>query len=282
MRKALKVGTLLVIALLPVIIVPQFYDPLGVRLWDDVHQLFGALKCIDARCMTYRLSAGALSFPSGWTVTTDNAGRRATPDNALNCALHIALIGDSLTWAPNVSDAETWANRLAQQFPLVCFHNYAQWGYNAEQVALVLEEQIPTSVDYVIYFLFQNDDMLPFKLEGAAGVPPPWLYSLRYIQLIAWRLGFYKSTGWGEEGPRDPQAFEVAIRKIAQNPKVRVVGFEQEFLVHQVRGMGIRVFGIELPAANEHVSALDQHPNAAGHSRIARALIPFVESLLAF
>jgi lysophospholipase L1-like esterase len=104
----------------------------------------------------------------------------------------------------------------------------------------------------------------------------------RYVQLIAWRLGLFRDIGWGEEFPRDPRAFEVAIRRIAQNPQVHIVGFEQELLVHQVRGMGTQVFGIELPAANEHVSALDQHPNAAGHSRIARALIPLIESLLSF
>jgi hypothetical protein len=279
-RKATKVVVLFVVMFGPIVAIPQFYDPLGVRLWDDNYQMVSSYRCANHECTLIRLPEGKLTFRSGWTVTTNSTGQRVTPDNSPSCRLHIALIGDSYVWGPSVGDEETWANRLATRFPSACFYIYGQWGYNAEQAEWTLEQQVPRNMDYVVYFIFQNDDLLPYVLHDPG--PPPNPFNLfRYTQLIAWKLGWLKQEGWGEEGDRYPDRFDAAIRKLAGDPRVRFVGFDEEILVHHVRDMGFDVFGIGTPSKAQRTSPIDDHPNADGHRMIAEQFYPFVEKILA-
>ena len=279
LRRVTKVVLLVVVVVGPIVAIPQMYDPLGVRLWDDIYEQISRIQCANQDCTLYRLPAGKITFKSGWSATTNAAGQRITPGNSPSCARHIALIGDSYTWGPNVSDAETWANRLAVQFPSVCFDNYGQWGYNAEQALWTLQQQVSGQADYVIYFLFQNDDMEPYSLHGP-GDPPYPLNVLRYAKLAAWKLGMLKDEGWGEDTPRHADRFEAAVRALAADPRVHFIGFETEALVQHVRDMGYPVFGMLVPSRAERTSAIDDHPNAAGHQMIAQQLGPFVENLL--
>jgi hypothetical protein len=281
MRKRIaKIILLIVVSLAPVIIIPQIYDPLGLRYDDDIYKLIASFQCANADCTRSQLPEGTIHFKHGWSVTTEADGTRRAPDNAPDCRVQIALIGDSFTWGPNVNDDETWVNRLAQQFPEACFHNYAQWGYNAEQAALTLTEQVPAEMDYVLYFVFQNDNMgmyIPHK----AGPPPSPFYAVRYAELIGWKFGLsVGGEGWAVDKPRYPERFAAAIQIMTADPRVHFFGFEDELLVHTVRDMGYDVFGIPLPPESERISPIDNHLNAAGHRDLAQHLAPLVQQLL--
>jgi hypothetical protein len=281
LRKAARLALLIVMVVMPVIVIPQVYDPVGVRYEDDVYQVVSRLECANVDCTRLRLPEGTFTFKSGWTVTTNADGSRLVPDNAPGCQVQIALIGDSYTWGPYVSDAETWANLLAQHFPAACLFNYGVWGYNIEQIGLTLDEQVPPDMDYAIYFIFQNDNMGPYALPDP-GPRPSALNVVRYVELVAWRTGLWAGReGWARDEPRYPDRFAAVIRELAADPRVRFVGFEDELLVHVVQGMGLDVFGIPVPPKEQRVSPIDDHLNAAGHRAVAQYLVPLVERLLA-
>jgi hypothetical protein len=269
LKRIAKLILLLMVCLAPLLIIPQFFDPLNLRNNDDVYKLIKNLECANADCTRLRLPAGTINFPHGWSVTTEADGARRVPDNAPDCRVKIALIGDSFTWGPNVNDDETWANRLAQQFPAACFYNYGGWGYNAEQVALTLDEHVPADMDFVLYFILQNDNMGMYQ-PGEIGPPPPKLNAVRYGELIA----------WAADKPRDPDRFATAIQHMAADPRLHFFGFEDELLVHVVRDMGYDVFGLPLPPKSQRISPIDDHLNAAGHRNLAEHLAPLVQQLV--
>jgi hypothetical protein len=280
-KRLARIALLMVVAMVPVIVIPQVYDPLGVRYEDDVYQVVSRFQCANTACTRLRLPEGAFTFKSGWTATTNADGSRLVPDSAPGCQVRIALIGDSYTWGPYVSDAGTWVNLLAQQFPAACFFNYGVWGYNSEQVALTLAEQVPANMDYVIYFIFQNDNMGFYALPDP-GPRPSALNVVRYFELVTWRTGLGGGRkGWVRDEPRYPDRFAAAIRTLAADPRVRFVGFEGELLVYAVRDMGLDVFTLPVPPEGQRVSPIDDHLNAAGHRAIAQHLVPLVEDLLA-
>lgn len=272
---------LMVVVVVPVVVIPQVYDPLGVRYEDDVYQVVSRFQCANTSCTRLRLPEGRFTFKHGWTATIHADGSRWVPDDAPGCQVQIALIGDSYTWGPYVSDSETWANLLAQHFPAACFFNYGVWGYNVEQVELTLDEQVPPGMEYVIYFIFQNDNMGFYALPDP-GPPPSALNVVRYIELIGWQIGLEEGrAGWMRDEPRYPDRFAAAIRRLAADPRVRFVGFESERLVYAVRELGLDVFAVPVPPEDARVSPFDDHPNAAGHRAIAQHLLPLVEELLA-
>ncbi len=216
--------TLIQIALsiLVIVLIPQFiYDPLKLRGFDDAYQLTESFKCADQDCSLMLLPAGEMRFGWRWSATINPDGTRLVPDNSPACSVKIAGVGDSFTWGPSVQDQETWLNRLAQHFPQACFYNYGQWGYNVEQIALTLDQRVPAEMDYVLYFIFQDDDQGNYEVHEAEAPPSP-LIAVRYMQLIGWRLGWYKHSGWGEEGHRYPEDFAAKIRQMAADPRARV------------------------------------------------------------
>jgi hypothetical protein len=269
------------LAILPIIVIPQFfYDPLNLRGFDDAYQLVNNFECANDDCTLLRLPTGRMNFGWRWSVTINEDGSRLVPDNPSSCSVRIAGIGDSFVWGPTVNDDETWLNRLAQHFPDACFYNYGQWGYNAEQAAWTLEQKVPKNIDYVIYFIFQNDDQVSYEYHKPDQPPNPFVI-VRYGQLIAWRLGWYKQSGWGEEGERDPASFAQAINQMAADPRIHFMGFDGELLVARVENdMGHEVFKIPLIPPSAQVSPIDQHPNAAGHRLIAESLYPLIEEIL--
>jgi hypothetical protein len=280
-RLAGKIAAMIASVVLPLVIIPQYiYDPLGLWVWDDAHQISSRIRCSSEDCLLYMLPAGESTFKSGWTVTTNQNGTRVTPDNSPTCDVRIALIGDSFTWGPFVNDSETWGNLLAERFPSVCFDNYGQWGYNAEQAARTLEQRVADDSDYVIYFIFTNDDMPPGSYTEVDSPPHP-LILVRYIRAGLWELGWRgREYGRGEIPTRDREAFNAAIQAMAADPRVHFVGIEQEILVHAVRDKGLDVYGVPLPSETELVAPVDNHVNALGHSNIARNLYPLIEELL--
>ncbi len=280
LKRIAKTTLMIVVSLTPLIVIPQLFDPLNLRNNDDVYKLIKSFECANADCTRLHLPEGTIKFPHGWSVTTEADGARRVPDNAPDCPIKIALIGDSFTWGPNVSDDETWANRLAQQFPAACFYNYGGWGYNAEQVVLTLDEQVPADVDYVLYFILQNDNMGMYK-PGKIGSPPSPLNAVRYGESIAWRLGLGGGNeSWAVDKPRYPDRFAAAIDRLAADPRVHFFGFEEELLVHTVRDMGYDVFGLPVPPESQRLSPIDDHLNPAGHRTLAEDLAPLIQQLL--
>jgi hypothetical protein len=280
LKRIAKLILLGAVCLAPVIVIPQFFDPLNLRNNSDIYKLIKSFECANGDCTRLRLPAGTINFPLDWSVTTEADGARHVPDNTPDCRVKIALIGDSFTWGPNVHDDETWANRLAQQFPAACFYNYGVWGYNAEQVALTLDEQVPSDMDFVLYFILQNDNMEMYR-PGKIGPPPPPLNAMRYGELIAWRLGLGGGNDtWARDKPRYPNRFATAIQHLAADPRVHFFGFEDELLVHVVRDMGYDVFGLPLPPKSQRISPIDDHLNAAGHRNVAEHLAPLAQQLI--
>jgi hypothetical protein len=269
------------LSILVIILIPQFiYDPLQLRGFDDVYRLAETFECANEDCSLLLLPEGEMRFGWRWSVTINPDGSRPVPDNSPTCAVKIAGIGDSFTWGPGVADDETWLNRLAQHFTGVCFYNYGQWGYNIDEVAKTLETRVPQDMDYVLYFIFQDDDRGSYGLHEPEAPPNP-LIAVRYVQLFAWRQGWYQHSGWGEEGQRYPENFSEKIRQMAADPRVRFAGFEEEILAYRVENeLGYPVFGIPLIPPQAQMSPIDQHPNAEGYRLMAESLYPLIEELL--
>lgn len=281
MRQAGKIVAMMVVVALPLIVIPQYlYDPLGLWVWDDLHQISRRISCTSETCMQYAFPEGEFTYQSGWTVTTNEDGTRLTPDNVPTCDVRIALLGDSLTWGAFVNDSETWANRLATRFPAACFDNYGQWNYNAEQVAWTLEHQVTGHTDHVIYLIYTNDDV-PRRTYPTSRPPPDPLMLFRYIDYVSWQLGGQsRQAGRGEPPPKDSAMFATAIQTIAADSRVHFAGFEQELLAYTVKEMGYEVYDVPVPPRFEAVSPVDGHPNARGYEGMARSLYPLVEGLL--
>ena len=74
LKKAAKVTMLMVVIVMPVIVIPQVFDPLGVRYEDDVYQVVSRFQCANNGCA--RL---ALRRPS---QCCRSPGHRAAPDPA--------------------------------------------------------------------------------------------------------------------------------------------------------------------------------------------------------
>lgn len=279
------------LSILIIIVIPQFiYDPLKLRGFDDAYQLTRSFQCANDDCSLMVLPKGKMGFGWRWSATINQDGSRLVPDNLPTCSVRIAGIGDSFTWGPGVNDDETWLNRLAQHFPQACFYNYGQWGYNIDQIALTLEQRVPEDVDYVLYFIFQDDDQGSYEVhepQGSyevhepQGAPNP-LIAVRYGQLIAWRLGWYQHSGWGEEGHRETVHFTEKVRQMAADPRVRFVSFSEEMLGYVVRtDLGYPVFDIPLVPPSAQMSPIDQHPTPEGYRLMAESLYPLIEQLLA-
>jgi hypothetical protein len=195
LKKIIKITSLIFFSICITIAIPQFiYDPLGVRLWDDYCKIVSSFQCANDDCSLYKMPTGVTQFDTGWEVTTNEHGFRVTPANSPTCEARIALIGDSFIWGPMVNDDETWANLLALQFgDRACFDIYAQWGYNAEQALWSLEQQVPADTDYVLYFVFQNDNYAPYPIHQPQD-HPSFLYLMRYGKLVGLSLGWMESN----------------------------------------------------------------------------------------
>jgi hypothetical protein len=278
LKRASKIALLIGVILAPVIVIPQVYDPVGVRLLDDRYEIHQNLECANADCTRLRMPPGQITFSHGWIATIEDDGRRRVPANAPDCEVQIALIGDSYTWGPLVSDDETWANVLAQHFPRTCFYNYGMYGFNAEQVALTLEEAVPDEVDFVIYFVFTNDDVGPI-IDANYGSRPSPLNVVLYYELIRQEAGLRHGEGSIDFTP-NPEAFEAAIHRIGSDSRVYFVGFEGEIRLFEIRDMGYAITEIPLFDEDYIIAPIDNHPTLEGHRQIAESLFPLVERLL--
>lgn len=268
------------LALVPLLIIPELYDPLGLRYLTDDYQMVDRLQCATATCSLVRMPEGRHTYANGWTATINAQGFRVVPDNAPDCTTHIAVIGDSFVWGPMVGDADTWINLLARQFPQACFYNYAQYGNNAQQVAQTLARYVPDSMDHVLYLIFENDDMPSFELGKEPKNKPSPLIALRYLDFLAWMVEHPDMTVNVYEDRRDPEMFLAMVEMIASDPRVTLFGFEGTRPVRLVQDAGYPVNTIMMPPLDEQISPLDNHPTAAGHARIARELEPFIAQLL--
>ncbi len=275
-RIALRVG----LALLPILVIPELYDPLGLRYLTDDYQMAERLQCATDDCSLVRMPEGRHEYANGWTATINAQGFRVVPDNAPDCTTHIAVIGDSFVWGPMVGDSDIWINLLAREFSQACFHSYAQYGNNAEQVAQTLAEYVPDSMDHVLYLIFENDDMPSFELGKEPKNKPPPLVALRYMDFLVWVAQHPDMTVKVYEDKRDPAMFLAMVETIVSDSRVTLLGFNNERLVQMVRDAGHTVYTITMPSLDEQISPLDNHPTAAGHARIARELEPFIAQLL--
>lgn len=280
-RKIRKPILMIIVAFLPIVIIPQFFDPLGVRYLDDVYDLTVRLECANDACTRIRLPEGRLKLNNRWSITSEADGRRLVPDNSPTCTTQIALVGDSFTWGPYVNDADTWVNQLALEYPGACFYNYGMWSYNADQVAQTLDELVPDEMDYVIYLIFQNDDMELIECAKPEHAPrPPRLNLLRYAQIVGWQLG-WTDLGWISEPPRNHDLFVNAIAELATDPRVYFMGFEGEKLLSAAREVGVEVYEIPPITADQMIAPIDHHPTADGHRFMAQAMFPLIDQLLA-
>lgn len=285
-RRPVKIGLMILINILPLLLIPQFiYDPLDLQGWNDAYQLQASFECATDDCLLYRLPIGDHTFrpfysPKRWRVTVLPDGTRDVPANSPDCTVEIALVGDSYVWGVSMDDEQTWVNLLAERYPDACFRNYAQWGYNTEQAAAAVDRQVPASADYILYFIFQNDDLAPHNVAEPTRRPPIFI-TMRYLELIAWRMGYIENEDFGDPGERYPEAFADAINALGSDGRVRFIGYEPELLVHTVEEMGYTVFKIPVPPNGMQMSPIDDHPNEQGHQMMADSIAPLIEQILA-
>lgn len=95
---------------------------------------FDALLGWKSRPGAHLFPTTASHGPLRFTIWPD--GSRATGPRAIERATRVVLVGDSFTQGYEVSDEETFAWKLQQQFPAASFRNYGTGGYSTYQSLL--------------------------------------------------------------------------------------------------------------------------------------------------
>lgn len=265
------------LSVIPVIIIPQFYDPLELHRWTDVAVALNSLECYDDNCLLVVHPPGTVTYPADWQATTTENRFRETPNQTPDCETRIATVGDSYTWGLHVSDHETWTAELARRFPDTCFFNYGVPGYNAEQVAATVEQRLGEDIDHALYFVFWNDMTEPIG-PGPTSSPSPLIFS-RYARFLSAIFGLRDDPAFSTPA-QDADAFRDAIDRLGADGRVQFIGYEDELLLGLIREQGYDTFGISLTPDHEQTSVADEHPAPAGHARMASEMAPLVESLL--
>ncbi len=131
---AVLVGILVVLVGTEVLF--RIFDPTGAGRYGTDQFYAQQRYAPDPR--GYSLPPGDYHF-SNWSAIINPDRTRAVPDTPAAAPLTLAFIGDSVTFAWGVSDADTWINLLAGDFPQVQFINTGVGGYTSTHVLASLE-----------------------------------------------------------------------------------------------------------------------------------------------
>ena len=240
----------------------RLFDPWGaVHYASDMRVLLDHI--VDNESQDYTLQPGVYHLNT-WTSTVNPDGTRLVPNTHPNAKCTIALVGDSVTFGYGVSDADTFANLLAIDYPDLNIVDTGVIGYNIENANQVIHT---VRADGYVYLLIANDADPQFDWRHAHTGSEVAAFSL-YLLLMKHSATSQTAT------VRD--SFYTTLAKISQNNRVVVVGF-QEPLAEDAAEFAPSVNII--PFYTAFNSKADAHPNAMGHKQIAQMLKPIVNQL---
>lgn len=264
-RKVIIAGLFMMLLTFGVIeLVIRYGDPWGgIRYYSDLSRQLAAF--VESEHGGYTMYPGLYEF-SNWTALINRDGTRHTPAaKAADC--RIAFVGDSLTWGFGVNDADVFVNLLAVEMGAQVV-NAGLSAYNSEQVLRAIEAM---DADGFVYVIINNDaEVTVQRAHDLPVTPAPVLLNRAAMGVY---LDFAAKTGGG--AATDEQRFEHDLRQIAARGDVLMAVFEDGRGWHE-RVAGIVPDVIVLPAYTQRISAVDQHPNARGHTEIAAHLLPHV------
>lgn len=236
-------------------------DPIGVvaytrfNAWAHTHRLPDATGYIHTPG-TYRVN--------GQAVTIGADGLRITPDSDATCT--VAVLGDSVLFGFGVSDDDTFVSQLATRYPDVRWINTGRTGYNVDNFHRVLDTR---TADGWLYYAVSNDASDP--PATTAQVRRTYSATALHARLV------YAFTRTRQASPRaiDWQPFDELITRL-QSRDALMIGADD----HAVTARLVVHGGASIPAHRHPISAVDPHPNPAGHMHIADALTPLVDHWL--
>ncbi len=131
--------------------------------WQRQRENSGRVRVVtDPPGLKYVLG-GALQDGRGWVE-----GRPVEP--RVEGQRTVVCIGDSLTYGVSVPVPETWAGRVAalEGASALKLYNFGVVGYDAEQVATLLESKVPPFLpDVLVWGAYVNDMVPTYMLYGA-------------------------------------------------------------------------------------------------------------------
>jgi lysophospholipase L1-like esterase len=244
--------------------VVRWLDPWGVgRLKTD--QLNLALMFSPDADRFYKLTSGEYQF-SNWSMTVNPDGSRRVTNTNLNAGCTIALLGDSVTMAWGVSDEETWASLLAEQYPDVHLVNTAVTGYDLRQIYSVYQA---TEADGYFYLMVSNDaEMRDSWQRPDETEPVAWQWPSLTDYLDTYLNVHYRLYASSDNFP----VFDALWEQLAADDTLLAVGLTKHHLVERT---GVPF----IPMYRHQISYIDGHANAEGNREIANALAPYFQQL---
>ncbi len=144
--------------------------------WQRGHELGTMRVCFDPPGIKYVLEPSAADRGRGW-----QEGAEIPPKTA--GVPRIVCLGDSVTFGVNVGARETWCEGVRRGLggagaPKVEAFNFGMNGYDAEQVATLLESRIaPYAPDVVVWGTYANDVFPTYLLYGQKSGDPVFVGS---------------------------------------------------------------------------------------------------------
>ncbi|HNC95364.1 MAG TPA: SGNH/GDSL hydrolase family protein [Myxococcota bacterium] len=139
--------------------------------WQRQRESSGRVRVVtDPPGLKYVLG-GTIQEGRGWVE-----GR--LPDPPMEGQRTLVCIGDSLTFGVSVPAPETWAGRVADGVgdPRLKLYNFGVVGYDAEQVATLLETRVPPfAPDILVWGAYVNDMVPTYMLYGADNGDPVFI-----------------------------------------------------------------------------------------------------------
>lgn len=255
-----------------------FVDPWGIAYFNDLLRMGNEHFEVD-ETRGYKMLDGTYRF-SDWRATIED-GARVTPDSNTDSACSLVLLGDSVTFAHGVNDAQTWANQLAQQVPDVTIINTGMTTYNSSN-ALGSKQAFPDA-DAYIYLIVYNDiepalNPDPYAFPGQNPTRLPFI--VRYVSFAMFGRQpseFEEQTLPSRDDP-NMQRFLGDIEAIMADDDTVLFSFDNSPLTDFLRDEGYEVQ--EYPYLQYQNSYVDNHWNARGNREFADLITPFVRDIM--
>ena len=251
------VGVLLaiIISLLSIEVMLRLTDPLGlIYWWDDINAYDRILETDAAR--GYVMTPGVHDF-GGWRAIVNTDHERVVPASGAGC--RVVFLGDSLTFGWGVNDDETFVNLLAAMLNIEAA-NTGTNGYNIWQISAVMRLY---ETDLFVWLAIDNDAEPTWNLPARQARTNYRFASEKY-------LSFVFQTG---QPVNDWPRFRATAASLPDAHRLLIVAFDEPYASHLPQAHLIARYA-------SAISAVDSHPDAAGHVEIASALLPILEESL--
>lgn len=134
--------------------------------WQRDNELGAVRVCFDPPGLKYVLSADPMTVERGWV-------EGAVPPPRRPGVPRIVCVGDSTTFGVGVATQETWCADVRRSLGKAEAYNFGMNGWDAEQVATLLEARVPAwEPDVVVWGAYINDVFPTYVLYGSQSGDP--------------------------------------------------------------------------------------------------------------